>query len=155
MSTIQSSIQVDVPVSTAYNQWTQFEEFPMFMDGVESVRQIDDTHLEWVAKIAGVERRWTSEIVQQEPDRIIAWVNAEGPNNAGSVSFEPSSDGTTKVELMMKYDPETFTEKAGEALGIVERRVEADLRRFKEFIEGRGVETGAWRGEVDAGVQRQ
>lgn len=154
MSTIQSSILVDVPVSTAYNQWTQFEEFPQFMDGVESVRQIDDTHLEWVAKIGGVERQWTSEIVQQEPDRIIAWVNAEGPNNAGSVTFEPSADGKCKVELKMKYDPETFAEKAGETLGIVERRVEADLRRFKEFLETRGVETGAWRGEVDAGVQR-
>lgn len=152
MSTLMSSINLDVPVSTAYNQWTQFEEFPRFMDGIESVTQIDDVTLRWVAKIDGVEREWTSEIVEQKPDEIIAWVNHEGPNTAGSVTFEPSASGGSKIEITMKYDPDTFMEKAAETLGIIQRRIDGDLRRFKDYIEDRGRESGAWRGEVHTAV---
>lgn len=154
MSTIEKSITVDVPVRTAYDQWTEFEEFPRFMEGVEEVRQVTDTTLEWKARIGGIERSWSARITEQEPDRRIAWVATEGVNQAGTVAFEPVDGDQTRLTLLMDIEPEDWAEKAGDALGIVERRVEGDLERFKRFIEARGVETGAWRGSVppDAGT---
>jgi uncharacterized membrane protein len=152
MSSIEESIDLDVPVRTAYNQWTQFEDFPMFMEGVQRVQQIDDTHLHWVAEIAGVSRDWDAEITMQEPDRMISWRSTTGPQNAGTVVFEDLGSERTRVTLRMDYDPETFAEKAGDVLGIIRARVAGDLRRFKQFIEERRVETGAWRGQVRGGT---
>ena len=155
MSVIKESIDLDVPVTTAYNQWTQFEEFPRFMEGVEEVRQLDDTRLHWKAEIAGAKREWEAKIVEQEPDRVIAWRSEEGVKLAGRVTFEPIEDDTrSRVTLEMDFDPEGFVEAAGDALGIVRARVDGDTRRFKKFIEERGAETGAWRGEVKSGTTR-
>ncbi|MGH8935098.1 MAG: SRPBCC family protein [Acidimicrobiia bacterium] len=148
MSSVTASIDVDLPVSTVYNQWTQFEEFPEFMEGVEKVTQRDDTHLRWVVEIAGKTKEWEAEITEQEPDQRIAWTSREGIFNAGVVTFHRLDDQRTRVALQMEFEPETFTERAGDAVGIVQRRVEGDLERFKEFIEARGEETGAWRGRV-------
>ncbi|NGN94609.1 SRPBCC family protein [Nocardioides sp. KC13] len=149
MSTIQKSVQVGVPVSTAYDQWTQFESFPQFMEGVESVRQVDDKHLHWKAEIGGVTREWDAEIVDQVPDDRITWRAVEGAKNQGTVSFtEDQMSKTTNVTLRLEYEPEGVVEKAGDLLKIVDKRAEGDLERFKEFIEHRGTETGAWRGEV-------
>jgi uncharacterized membrane protein len=149
MSTIEQSVEVNVPVRTAYNQWTQFEEFPRFMEGVEEVHQVTDTRLHWTAEIAGVHREWDAEITEQTPDQRIAWKSTDGTENSGVVTFHRLSDGETKVTLQMGFDPEGFTEKAGDVLGIVRMRTKGDLERFKDFIEERGGETGAWRGEVD------
>jgi len=149
MSTIEESIEVDVPVRTAYNQWTQFEEFPRFMEGVESVRQIDDTHLEWTAEIAGARRQWDAEITEQHPDERVAWRATSGIDNAGVVTFHRLGDARTKVMLQLEVEPEGMVEQAGDKLGFVKRRAVGDLERFKTFIEGRGAETGAWRGNVD------
>jgi uncharacterized membrane protein len=149
MSTIEQSIDVHVPVRTAYNQWTQFETFPHFMDGVESVTQLDDTHLHWVAEIAGVRREWAAEITEQTPDQRVAWRATDGTENAGVVTFHHVSDDTTRVMLQLEFDPEGFVEHAGDALGIVRRRAEGDLERFTSYVEARGAETGAWRGEVN------
>ena len=150
MSRIHESIQVDVPVRTAYNQWTQFEEFPRFMDGVERVVQVSDTILEWTAEVGGRMKTWTARITRQEPDQTIAWVSVDGATNAGTVGFHPQ-DGGTRIELDLDVEPDGPFEAAGDALGFVERRAKGDLERFKSFIESRGVETGAWRGTVDAG----
>ena len=150
MSRINESIEVDVPVRTAYNQWTQFEDFPQFMEGVERVVQIDDTTLQWTAEIAGKSKTWTARIVEQEPDQRVAWQAVEGAPNAGTVSFRPENGGT-RIDLELEVEPEGAVESAGEALGFVSRRAKGDLERFKEFIESRGVETGAWRGEVRDG----
>ena len=147
MSTIEKSIEVEVPVRTAYDQWTQFESFPRFMEGVESVQQVDDKRLHWKAEIAGVEREWDAEIVDQTPDQQITWRSLDGTENKGTVQFAPAQAGTS-VTLRLDFNPDGFVEKAGDVLGIVERRAEGDLQRFKEFIELRGTETGAWRGEV-------
>ena len=149
MSTIEQSIEVNVPVSTAYNQWTQFEEFPEFMEGVKSVKQLDDKRLHWVAEVAGKDREWDAEITEQIPDDRIAWKSTSGEVHAGVVTFHRIDDSKTKVMLQMEFDPQTFGEKVGDALGIVEGRVKGDLKRFKEFIESRGQETGAWRGEIE------
>ncbi len=149
MSSIEQSIEVNVPVRTAYNQWTQFEDFPHFMEGVEKVNQIDDVNLHWVAEIMGQHREWDAKITEQIPDERIAWRNVDGATNAGVVTFHRISDDTTKIMLQMEYDPEGFGEKAADALGLVKARVKGDLERFKTFIESRGQETGAWRGEVD------
>jgi uncharacterized membrane protein len=149
MGKVESSIEVNVPVSTAYNQWTQFEEFPRFMEGVKHVRQLDDRTLEWNAEIAGKDKTWQAEITEQEPDERIAWTSTSGARNAGVVTFHRISDDTTKVMLQMDFEPEGAVESAGDALGIPERQVQGDLERFKEFIESRGTETGAWRGEVE------
>jgi len=149
MSTIEESIEVEVPVRTAYNQWTQFEEFPRFMEGVESVRQIDDTHLEWTAEIAGARRQWRAEITEQRPDERVAWRATSGTDNAGVVTFHRISDGRTKVMLQLDVEPEGMIEQVGDKLGFVKRRAVGDLERFKAFIERQGAETGAWRGEVD------
>ena len=151
MSRIVESIDVEVPVRVAYDQWTQFEEFPRFMDGVERVQQLNDTTLEWTAEINGVERSWQAEISEQEPDQVIAWRSTSGAKNDGRVSFESLGANRTRVTLELEVEPEGAVEKAGDALGFVERQVEGDLRRFKEFIESRGTPTGGWRGEVEGG----
>jgi uncharacterized membrane protein len=148
MSTIEKSIDVQVPVHTAYNQWTQFESFPNFMEGVEEVRQLTDTRTHWKTKIAGAAREFDAEIVEQQPDRKIAWHSVQGPNQGGVVTFQPIGGDSTRVALSMDFVPEGAAEKLGDATKLVERRVEGDLKRFKEFIESRGTETGAWRGAV-------
>jgi uncharacterized membrane protein len=149
MSTYEESIEVQVPVRTAYNQWTQFEEFPRFMEGVEEVRQLTDTELQWIAEIAGQRREWKAEITEQRPDERIAWNSTEGSRNGGVVTFHRIDDGQTRVMLQMEFEPDDALEKAGDVAGVVKSRVKGDLKRFKDFIEGRGQETGAWRGEVD------
>ena len=147
---IEKSIEVDVPVSTAYNQWTQFEQFPSFMEGVEQVEQVDDTHLHWVAQVAGKRKEWDAEIVEQEPDRVISWRSTSGTVNNGSVTFEDLGDHC-RIHLIMTYGVDDWQEKLGDALGILSAKVGADLRRFKEFVEDHQVATGGWRGEVHGG----
>jgi uncharacterized membrane protein len=147
METLERSIEVDAPVTATYNQWTQFEDFPRFMEGVESVTQVDDKRVHWVAEIAGKRKEWDSEITRQVPDREIDWVGFGNPDNRGRIVFE-GVDGRTKVTLMLDYDPEGAVEEIGDALGLVERRIEGDMKRFKEFLEARGRETGGWRGEI-------
>jgi uncharacterized membrane protein len=149
MSTIEESIEIDVPVRTAYDQWTQFETFPQFMEGVKEVRQLDDTHVHWVADVGGVEREWDAEITEQRPDERVAWRARDGADNAGVVTFHKLSPSRTKVMLQMEFDPQGFAESVGDKLGFVRRRAAGDLERFKGFIEDRGTETGAWRGEVE------
>jgi uncharacterized membrane protein len=148
MSVYRESIEIDLPVRTVYNQWTQFEEFPRFMEGVEEVRQLDDTRLYWVADIAGQKREWEAKIMDQEPDQRISWASVGGATNSGTVSFEPLGDQRCRVILEMDYEPEGFVEQAGDTLNLIQRRVQGDLQRFKEYIESRGKETGAWRGEI-------
>ena len=135
MASVEESIEVNVPVDTAYNQWTQFEEFPRFMEGVESVTQLDDRHLHWVASIAGVEREWDAEITEQHPDERVAWRATSGAENAGVVTFHRLSPDTTKVMLQLDFEPEGVVEQVGDKLGVVGRRAQGDLRRFKTFIE--------------------
>ncbi|MDQ3953797.1 MAG: SRPBCC family protein [Actinomycetota bacterium] len=149
MSSIEQSVEVSVPVRTAYNQWTQFEDFPHFMEGVKEIRQLDDSSLHWTVEVAGQVREFDAKITEQNPDERIAWTTIDGPHQAGVVTFHRLGDNQTKVMLQMEYDPEGLVEKAGDALGIVRARVKTDLERFKKFIESRGEETGAWRGEVD------
>jgi uncharacterized membrane protein len=153
MASIQESIDVQVPVSTAYNQWTQFEEFPRFMEGVKSVTQLDDTHLRWIAEVSGQEQEWTAEISEQRPDERVAWKAIEGHGNAGVVTFHRLGENETRVTVQMEHETEGMMETLGSALGADSRRVQGDLERFKELIEGRGVESGAWRGEVEQGRQ--
>ena len=148
MSTTTESVEVNVPVSTAYNQWTQFEDFPKFMAGVIDVRQIDDTHLRWRAQIAGKEEQWNAEITEQIPDTLIAWRSIGGAPNQGMVSFKKVSDSRTRVVLRIDYEPRGFTETVGDLLGAVSMRASGNLERFKQFLESRGTETGAWRGVV-------
>jgi uncharacterized membrane protein len=151
VSTIEKSIDVDVPVRTAYNQWTQFEEFPRFMEGVERVEQVSDTMTHWVTRIGGVSREFDAQIVEQQPDSFVHWRSVDGPHQEGEVKFEPIDQEHTRVLLHMDFDPEGIVEKTGDALGIVGRRAEGDLKRFKDFVEHRGVETGAWRGDIEQG----
>lgn len=148
MSVIEKSIEINVPVRAVYNQWTQFEEFPNFMEGVRQVKQIDDRHLHWKADIGGKEKEWDAEITEQIPDERIAWRSRDGAANAGVVTFHRLSDSKSKIMLQLEYDPEGFVEHAGDAVGVVSQRILGDLERFKTFIEGRGRETGAWRGTV-------
>lgn len=148
MSTIEESVEVGVPVRTAYNQWTQFEEFPKFMEGIESVTQLDDTHVHWVANLAGVRREWDAEITEQHPDERVAWCATDGAENAGVVTFHKLDDTRTKVMLQLDFDPEGFVEKAGDAMGIVKMRASGDLKRFRDFIETQGAASGGWRGDV-------
>lgn len=148
MSTITKSIDVHVPVQTAYNQWTQFEEFPRFMEGVREVRQLDDKRLHWRAEVGGKEVEWDATITEQVPDQRIAWQSTNGKDNAGIVTFEQISNDASRINIQMSYDPEGVIENVGDALGAVSHRVEGDLERFKEFIEARGKETGAWRGTI-------
>jgi uncharacterized membrane protein len=152
MGRIEESIEVNVPLTTAYNQWTQFEEFPRFMRGVESVRQLDDKTLEWHANIGGNDETWTAEIVEQEPDQRVAWRSTSGARNDGMVAFQRVDDNRTRVTLTMDWDPDSAIQRAGDALGLDDRRVRGDLERFKEFIESRGQETGGWRGEIKEGT---
>lgn len=149
---VEKSILVNVPVGTAYNQWTQFEDFPQFMGGIKSVKQLDDDRLEWVAQIAGVRRQWTARIVEQVPDQKVAWAATEGATNAGEVTFEDVGGGQTSVHLTLEYEPEGLLEKVGDKLNIVENQAEGDLDRFKAFIEAEGYATGAWRGSVNEGA---
>ncbi len=151
MPKVEESVEVEVPVSTAYDQWTQFEEFPSFMDGVEKVKQLDDTHLHWVASIGGHQEEWDAEITEQIPDERIAWRAVEGAQNAGVVTFHRLADDRTRVTLQLDVEPEGPVEKVGDALGFVARRAKGDMERFKRFIESRVTETGAWRGTVSHG----
>jgi uncharacterized membrane protein len=148
MSTIEQSIELEVPVHTAYNQWTQFEEFPQFMEGVEAVRQLDDRHLHWVAEFGGTRHEWDAEITEQRPDERVAWRNTDGKDNAGVVTFHKLDESRSRVMVQLDFVPEGIKEKLGDAMGAPDRRVKGDLERFKEMIEARGTETGAWRGEV-------
>jgi uncharacterized membrane protein len=148
MSSVTESIDVRVPVRTAYNQWTQFEEFPRFMEGIERVDQLDDTRLHWVAKVGGKTKEWDAKIVEQTPDQRVAWQATSGAPNAGVVTFHRIDDGTTRVTVQMDIEPEGPIEKLGDAAGVPDRQVKKDLERFKEFVESRGHETGSWRGEV-------
>jgi uncharacterized membrane protein len=149
MSTITESIDVNVPVRTAYNQWTQFEEFPEFMENVEEVRQLDDKRLHWKAKVAGKTKEWDAKITEQTPDQRVAWTATSGDGNAGVVTFHRIDDNKTRVTVQMDVAPEGVVEKVGDAIGVPERVVKDDLERFKEFIERRGSESGAWRGEIE------
>jgi uncharacterized membrane protein len=149
MEHVEKTIEVDRPVNTVYNQWTQFEDFPYFMEGVKEVRQIDDTHLHWRAEIWGKEKEWDAEITEQEPDTRISWRSVSGAPNAGTVRFEPAGPQRTKVRLVMAYEPEGAIENAGDALGIFSARVQHSVEDFKKFIENRTEETGAWRGAVE------
>jgi uncharacterized membrane protein len=153
VSNVTESIDVDVPVSTVYDQWTQFETFPQFMEGVERIDQITDTKTHWVTKIGGVEREFDADITEQHPDERVAWKSTTGADQAGVVTFHRLSDTTTRVTVQMDYEPEGVVENVGDKLGIVKRRVTGDLERFKQFIEARGTETGGWRGDVDAAPQ--
>jgi uncharacterized membrane protein len=148
MESIEKTIEVDAPLSTVYNQWTQFEEFPQFMEGVKEVRQIDDKRLHWVAEIGGKRKEWDAEIFEQIPDSTIAWRSMSGAKNSGQVSFAPVGNSATQVCLKLNYDPEGALENMADALGVVGRRVEGDLERFKKFIQARRQETGSWRGEI-------
>jgi uncharacterized membrane protein len=148
MSKIEESIEVQQPVRTVYNQWTQFEEFPQFMEGVEEVKQLDDTHVHWKAKIAGKTRDWNARITEQIPDERIAWTSEDGAHNGGVVTFHKLDDSTTKVMLQLEFKPEGVVEMVGDQLDMVRLRTKGDMKRFKKFIEERGTESGAWRGEV-------
>lgn len=148
MASVTKSIDVDVPVTTAYDQWTQFEEFPRFMEGVEQITQLDPTHTRWKVSIGGVDREFDAEITEQHPDERVAWKSTTGPDHAGVVTFHRLGDAQTRVTVQLDWEPEGFVEKAGSALQFDDRRVQGDLERFKSFIESRGIETGAWRGDV-------
>ena len=154
MERIQKEFEIAVPVRAAYDQWTQFEEFPRFMDGVEEVVQTDNTHLHWRVSIAGKEKEWDAEITEQIPDQVIAWRSVSGTPNAGQVRFESIDQGRTRIFFAMEYQPETAVEKAGDAVGVVSRKVDKTVEDFREFIEQRGRETGGWRGEVHQGRER-
>ena len=154
MTTIEKSVDVAVPVSTAYNQWTQFESFPEFMEGVNEITQLSDTRTHWRTSIGGVTREFNAEITEQHPELRLAWQTVDGPHHAGVVTFHRVDDVTTRVMLQMDYQPESLSEKAGTTLGVVQRRVDGDLQRFKHFIEYRGQETGSWRGDVPRSPQR-
>ena len=151
MQTIEQSIEVDQPIRTVYNQWTQFEEFPEFMEGVEQVQQLDDKRLHWVAEIAGRRLEWDAEIQDQLPDEKISWRSITGQRNEGVVRFEKIADNRTRVNVTISFEPDGALEKMGSALGVASARVKGDLNRFKEFIESRGQESGAWRGEIRQG----
>ena len=143
-------IDIDLPVRTVYDQWTQFEDFPLFMRHVRDVRQIDPTHTHWKAKISGVSREWTAEITEQTPDQRVAWTATDGTENAGVVTFHALNDNTTRVVLQMETDPKGFLEKVGSTLGADNHAIKKDLANFKEYIESKGSPDGAWRGDVQA-----
>jgi uncharacterized membrane protein len=149
MESIQQSIDVKAPLTEVYNQWTQFEEFPRFMEGVKEVRQLGDKRLLWRAEIGGRQKEWTAEIFEQLPDERIAWRSIDGPTNSGMVNFTSLGDGRTRIGLKINYDPEGALENIGDALGVLRVRVGNDLERFKEFIESRQASTGAWRGTIE------
>jgi uncharacterized membrane protein len=148
MATIEKSIDVNVPVRVAYNQWTQFEEFPRFMEGVEEVRQLDDKRLHWKAEVAGKAQEWDAEITEQTPDKVIAWKSTSGARNDGIVRFTPLGQEKTKIDVEMHWEPQGVTERIGDVLGADDMRIQGDLNRFKKFVEERKTPTGAWRGEI-------
>jgi len=148
LSEVEASTEVDVPVRTAYDQWTQFEEFPRFMGSVQEVRQLDDTHLHWKAKVAGKPKQWDAEITEQIPDQRIAWRSTSGPMSLGVVTFDKIAEGRTRVTLRMVYGPQSLDEKIGDALGAVKMEAQRNLQNFRKMIEGQGTESGAWRGTV-------
>ena len=148
MERVEKTIEVEAPLRAVYNQWTQFEEFPRFMEGVKEVRQIDDTHVHWHAEVWGKDKEWDAEITEQQPDTRISWQSVAGATNIGTVRFEALDHSHTQIRLAMAYEPEGAAENVGDALGILGRRVEKTLKQFKQFIEDRGRETGGWRGEV-------
>ncbi len=150
MATVQESIDVSAPVRAVYNQWTQFETFPQFMGGVDSITQTSDTHTHWVTSIGGVQREFDAEITEQHPDERVAWKSTDGESHAGVVTFHRLDEGTTRVMVQLDWHPQTFTEKVGSAVHADSHQVKADLKRFKDFIENIGGETGAWRGDVSA-----
>jgi len=148
---VDKSIEVNLPVRTVYNQWTQFEEFPQFMNGVTSVTQLGDDRMQWVAEIAGIKRQWEARVLEQVPDQKVSWAATEGATNAGQVTFEDLG-GRTRIHLFLEYEPEGLVEKVGDKLNVVENQAEGDLDRFKAFVEAEGYATGAWRGTVSAGT---
>jgi uncharacterized membrane protein len=152
--TIDEAIEVGVPVSTAYNQWTQFEDFPLFMEGVDHVQQLGDTRLHWTATVAGRRHEWDAKILEQHPDRQISWISEDGKKTRGTVSFEPRGDSRTLIRLSMSYQAEGMGEAVGSAAGLDARRVRGDLERFRDLVESKGAESGAWRGEVSAGQSK-
>ena len=152
-TTVEKIVTVEVPLRTAYDQWTQFEDFPRFMGGITQVRQLGDDRMEWVAEIAGVKRRWEAKVLEQVPDRKVSWAATEGATNAGEVTFQEVGPGQTSVHLTLEYEPEGLVEKVGDKLNIVENQAEKDLERFKAFIESESYETGAWRGSVEGGTR--
>jgi uncharacterized membrane protein len=152
MTSVTESVDVEVPVSTAYNQWTQFESFPQFMDGVEEITHSDERHTHWITTVGGVRRQFDTEITEQHPDERVAWKSTDGTTHAGVVTFHRVSDSATRVTVQLDWQPEGLVENAGSVLGFDKRRVKADLQRFKAFIEARGTETGAWRGDVQPGL---
>jgi uncharacterized membrane protein len=154
MTTFNETIEVDVPIHVAYDQWTQFESFPRFMEGVERVVQLDDTTIDWSAMIAGRAKHWRAKIVEQRPDELVAWRSTEGARNDGSVRFESLAPNRTRIALQIDVDPDGVVETAGTALGVVERQVAGDLVRFRDYIEAHGTPTGAWRGRVGDGQVR-
>jgi uncharacterized membrane protein len=154
VETVKETIEVGVPLTTAYNQWTQFESFPKFMEGVESVTQTDDTHVRWVADVNGERREWQAEIVEQVPDQRIIWRATDGDGPNGMVTFEPLGPESTLITVEMSYEPEGVKQQLGAAVGLDGRQVKGDLQRFKELVETMGTETGAWRDEVHAGERR-
>jgi uncharacterized membrane protein len=151
VSSVTESVDGEVPVTTAYNQWTQFESFPQFMGGVERITQVDDRHTHWVTRIGGVEREFDTEITEQHPDDRVAWTSTDGTTHAGVVTFHRLSDTSCRVTVQLEWQPEGLVEKAGSVIGVEDRQIKADLARFKQFIESRGAETGQWRGDVEAG----
>ncbi|MGF1645726.1 MAG: SRPBCC family protein [Kineosporiaceae bacterium] len=151
MSVIEKSIEVDVPLQVAYDQWTQFEDFPQFMSGIEEIRQLSDGRTHWRLSIGGVTREFDADVLVQQPDQGVSWRSVDGPTHAGSVRFEPLDQSRTRVRLSMDYQTEGFVEKVGDAMGIIERQATKDLANFKQFIESRGAATGSWRGEIGSG----
>jgi uncharacterized membrane protein len=151
MSSVLETIDVEAPLSTVYNQWTQFESFPEFMGGVDEIRQLDDTHTHWVVTIAGQRREFDAEITEQHPDERVAWKSTDGKTHGGVITFHRLSDSTTRITAQIDWEPEGLVEKAGALVGVDDRQVKSDLANFKRFIESRGGETGAWRGEVAPG----
>jgi uncharacterized membrane protein len=154
MASVIEHIDVNKPIGTVYNQWTQFEEFPKFMEGVKSVQQTDDTHLHWVAEVAGQIKEWDAEITEQHPDERVAWHSISGARNAGVVTFHHLDDNTTRVTLQLEAEPEGIKEEVGTALGFLKHQVKGDLERFRDFIQGRGTESGAWREEIQEPSRR-
>jgi len=149
---VDKTIEINAPLDTVYNQWTQFEEFPRFMEGIKEVHQLDAERLHWVAEVSGSRKEWYAHITRQVPDHVLAWESEGGALNSGTIIFKPLDEGHTELEVHMDYEPEDLKEQAGGAIGVISRRVSGDLDRFKEFIEHRGSETGAWRGEIIHGA---
>ena len=148
-SAIIEAIEVNVPDNVAYNQFTQFEDLPQFMNSVKEIRQLDDKRLHWKANVAGEDKEWDAEITEQIPDKRIAWRSIGGVRNGGVVTFHKISDNVTRITLQMDYQPEGVLEQIGDALGAVRMEARSNLSNLKELLEKRGSETGAWRGKIN------